>query len=241
MKMPNKDFEVHVGFPKNATELSGTIKSQLGNGWKEKPAIDAVRPSQCFPDPHSVPGSLGLLLTKHVSSITAALELADAVAKLCSSNPSVRIEVEEVLLVQLDELDRRLDEPHAFVPQNDCIPHGQIVLDTPPYEIHFGVHTKEGSLLGLTTQDVFDKACWAGVAIDEAVRFTDGRNEKVILTKFIDDLDELNTQTPIYGKIIRDAFRAIDKRFELKLVSERIILCAEPIAASVVQDSYASK
>jgi hypothetical protein len=239
--MPSEDFEVHVGFPKNATSLSGAIKSQIGGVWKEKPAIDAVRPSQCFPDPHSVPGSVGLLLTKHVTSITAALELADRVAKECASNPSVRIEIEEVLLVQLDELDLPLKKPQAYEPQNGCIPNGQIVLDTPPYEIHFGIHTKEGSLLGFTTQDVFDKARGAGVAIDEAVRFTDGKNEKVILTKFIDGLDELATHTPEYGKIIRNAFRAVDERFQLKLVSERIILCAEPVAHVAPHETYASK
>lgn len=239
--MPNEDFEVHVGFPKNASELSGTIKSQIGGVWKTKPATDAVRPSQCFPDPHSVPGSLGLLLTKHVTSIEDALELADAVAKQCAANPSVRIEIEEVLLVQLDDFDLPLKQPNAYAPRNGCIPNGQIVVDTPPYEIHFGIHARDGSLLGLTTQDVFDNACAAGVNIDEAVRFADGKKEKVILTKFIYDFDDLARQSYEYGKILRGAFRTVDDRFQLKLVSERIILCAEPITHTALYESCTSK
>jgi hypothetical protein len=238
--MPTEDFEVHVGFPKNATELSDTIKNQI-SGWKAKSAVDAVRPSQCFPDPHSVPGSLGLLLTRHVTSLAAALELADDVATRCATNPNVRIEIEEVLLVQLDEIDLPLRRPQPYTPGNSSVPNGQIVVDTPPYEIHFGIHTKEGSLRGHTTQNVFDTACSAGVNIDEAVRFTDGKNEKVILTKFISDYDDLEEQSHEYGTIIRRAFRALDDRLQIKLVSERIILCAEPIARALREQTVASK
>lgn len=226
--MANSDFEVHVGFPRDSDALADHIRSSIGGVWKMKQATDSVRPSNCLADPHSVPGSLGKLLTQHVPTIHQALSVADSVLKLCAANPNVRVEVEEVLYVGLEDSDIRVQLHTDFEPHDNSLLNGQLVIDTPPFEIHFGVSEGDGSTFPLATQQLFELAAELEIPVDEAVRFVGDAREKVILTSFVDSFDDLALRTPKLGSRLYAALPSINSEFTMKLVAERIILCAAP-------------
>lgn len=230
--MAKTDFEVHVGFPRDSGNLAARIGESIGGTWKVKQATDSVRPSNCLADPHSVPGSLGQLLTQHVPTIDGAFTIADKVLELCSANPNVRVEIEEVLYVghDISAVDVRSHTP--FEPNDETLANGQRVIDTPPFEIHFGVSNAGGAAFPLSTQQVFDFASGLGIPVDEAVRFQGGAREKVILTSFVPSFEELAELTPQLGSQFYEAMPSLSPDFAMKLVAERIILCAAPISKS---------
>lgn len=229
-----KDFEVHLGFPRKAEALCLEIAQKDAAPWALKSAMEVLSgtTTQRCADPHGVPGSLGTLATRRFSTPQDAAVVVDQLALRCSSEPDVRIELEEVLLTQLDEDDQLIQEIEMYDPDSSQFDHACLIPDTPPYEAHFGIRRLDGKPLGMPTGDFLEIARSVDVPVDEIVRFGPAK-EKVICTTFFFTYDEMRERVQPYGRLLRDALHRFDRGLHLKLVAERIILCAEPRTTSL--------
>lgn len=216
------DFEIHVGFSRVDLGLTKRLPRTLK--WVAGYVHEVVTPAhgRGMYEGHDVPGPLGLIATTRLPSLGAALAGVDAIGRSLAGESHVRIEVEEVLLTHLGS------EPPEFRSTPDCsvqegdLAHVDLILDSPPFEIHFGLYQDHSDHpFGIGTQEVVDLL---GDHIDEAVRFSS--KKKITTTTFFATLAEMQRSCQPLSKLVCEAL--VELPLSLKVVAERIVLCAAP-------------
>jgi hypothetical protein len=216
------DFEIHVGFSNQDMRLADQLP--LAMTWVLATVQEVVTPAhgRGMYEGHDVPGPLGLLATARFTTLGSALEGVNEVGRCFRGQGQIRIEVEEVLLTHIGP------EPPEIIATPDCvIGHGiltdaELILDSPPFEIHFGLCQEDyDHPLGVTTQAVVERL---GDDIHEAVRFSS--KNKITTTTFYTNLSQMRRSCRPLADRVRTAIS--DMPLKIKVVAERIVLCAAP-------------
>lgn len=222
------DFEIHIGFPTSAAEEFERLGNETGRKWKTSTVAEVVAGSigRGMLDPHDVPGELLGLATMRCTNLADALVLGDELAAKYQAVPDIRIEIEQVLLTQPPGSERHFESPIGYVACQDDFPHGELIRDTPSFEAHFGIQTKDGAPIPQSTAALVELAERQGIPVHQAVRFKS--KEKVVLTTFFQNNEEMTEWSGIYADKLLGALASEYKQLQLKLVAERIVLCLKP-------------
>jgi len=222
-----RDFEIHVGFPIQDLEHGRKLKAAAPGTWVSLEADEVTHGTSCSgPDPHDVPGRLGIVTTTRFTAVTEAIQAADHMCGQLGSLPDTRIELEEVLC------DWRYGEPRShfvqadpYVPDSTHFPHGLLLPETPAFEAHYVIKSPNGSVPA-DTKTLVALAEEAGIPVDQGVSFD--RATKVILTVFFSTWEQMRTESVAFADKLAPKLSSLGDNTQLKVVAERILLCLQP-------------